>query len=224
MWSNKKGFKYESSNQNTNQNTNQALKYTTSIMKSPIMQTNANIVEDYNEILKGGCIYLPNFFCPTAELSIFNDLKTEINDSLMVNWSKHHKFEDPQFSVTFNKIIDQMAKHFNVKVIQTRMNYYKDHTAYKPLHRDSHAFYVDENNNREKENFTMGASFGCTRALDFVHESTNSKFTFPQNNGDVFAFNSQVNDKFLHGVPKLTKKVISPVCDRISIIAWGIRS
>jgi alkylated DNA repair dioxygenase AlkB len=65
----------------------------------------------------------------------------------------------------------------------------------------------------------MGVSFGASRQLEFKHEESNSIFSFPQNNGDVFAFDSEVNKLFMHGVPKSKKK-----CDaRISVIAWGQR-
>ena len=48
----------------------------------------------------------------------------------------------------------------------------------------------------------MGASFGSARELAFLHDSSEIQFKFPQNNGDVFAFDSVVNDKFKHGMYK----------------------
>ncbi len=104
-----------------------------------------------------------------------------------------------------------MAARFGVKVIQTRLNYYKDGSDWKPFHHDSHAYGDKE------ENFTMGASFGASRELVFVHDATKNKFSFPQNNGDVFAFNREVNQKFMHGVPKTNHEI----GERFSIIAWG---
>jgi len=71
----------------------------------------------------------------------------------------------------------------------------------------------------KKEDFTMGASFGSSRDLEFIHVSTKNSFRFPQNNGDIFAFNSLVNSSFQHGIPK-TKFRTGP---RFSIIAWGRR-
>lgn len=203
----------------TKQNTNnEALKYTNTFIKNNY--ANTKIVTDYEEILKDGCIYIPKFFGSSDDMTIFNKLKSEIDTNLMVNWSKHQKYENPQFSKTFNEIIDRLAKHFNVKVLQTRMNYYKDTSAFKPMHKDSHAYYTDENGVTMKENFTMGASFGYTRALDFLHEESKQKFTFPQKTNDVFCFNDKVNDKFLHGVPN--SKFV-PNSERISVIAWGIK-
>ena len=66
----------------------------------------------------------------------------------------------------------------------------------------------------------MGASFGGERELEFLHEPSGGTFTFPQKNGDVFAFTTEVNKRFKHGVPKLTRGIGGP---RFSIIAWGRR-
>ena len=47
--------------------------------------------------------------------------------------------------------------------------------------------------------------------------ASGQQFSFPQNNGDVFAFTTEVNKRFKHGVPKLVRGVGGP---RFSIIAW----
>jgi hypothetical protein len=218
-WGQKTNSKFTYIKPDDTKNDNKALKYASSIMK--YSNTNVNILNDYDEIIKEGCVYIPKFF--GDDNILFNKLKAEIDVNQMINWSKHQKYENPQFSKTFNEIIDKMAKHFNVKVLQTRMNYYKDTTAFKPMHKDSHAYYTDENGITMKENFTMGASFGFTRELDFVHESSGVKFTFPQKNNDIFCFNDKVNDKFLHGIPKISDNKFVKDSERISIIAWGIR-
>mgnify|MGYP001240530347 CR=1 FL=1 len=204
-----------SENKNQQNHQNQAIKYTGSIMKSEFAIMHCSLSDDYEKILKGGCIYLPNYFCATDNTIIFENLKKEIDFNGMVNWSKHFKHENPTFSKTFNEIVDKMANHFNVEVIQTRLNYYKNGTDWKPMHKDRHAY--GEGNDKIREDFTMGASFGSSRNIDFLHEESNMKFTFPQNNGDIFAFNSEINKKFLHGIPKVFK----PINERFSIIAWG---
>ena len=194
---------------------NRADKYARSLIRSEADRyCNTDLMEDYNKILNGGCYYLPNFFCETPDRTIFEEIKKDIennNDHKFVPWSKHYKHENPEFSDTFNKIVQKMADHFDVEVCQTRLNYYEDGSQWKPMHHDRHAYQGI------KEDFTMGASFGDTRALEFLHEKSNKKFKFVQNNGDVFSFNSEINKKFMHGVPKTFKKV-GP---RISIIAWG---
>jgi hypothetical protein len=75
----------------------------------------------------------------------------------------------------------------------------------------------------KKEDFTMGASFGATRELVFMHpKSGGQQFSFPQKNGDVFAFDSVVNQRFQHGVPRAASSSTAPA-PRFSIIAWGRR-
>lgn len=177
---------------------------------------NPDVMKDYKKALNDGAFYLPNFFEETNDRTIFNKLKAEIESNpncTQTEWSKHFKFENPDYLETVNEIVDKMAKHFNVEVYHTRVNYYKDETSWKPLHKDQNA-YSDK-----KGNWTMGASFGDTRALEFVHDGSKAKFTFPQNNGDVFSFNDDVNKAFMHGVPKIRK----PVGERLSIIAWGAK-
>lgn len=217
MWS-KKGinFKYVEPNKSENH----AGLYSTKLLSSDIDKTNGSLNNDINNALKNGCIYLPNYFCKTNDLTLYENIKNEImaQDSEMKNlvkWSKHFKYENPEFSPTFNNIVQQMAKHFNVEVLQTRLNYYKDGNDFKPLHHDRHAYGIGKD--KIKEDFTMGASFGASRQLDIVHEESKNKFSFPQHNGDIFAFDANVNKKFLHGIPKdfLIKE------PRFSVIAWG---
>lgn len=209
-----KQFKYVQQDKNQNK----AQQYASAVLKNPITST---IHDDYSLLINNNCTYLRNFFCDTNDLTIFNNLKSTLDMNNMIQWSKHHKYENPQSQI-FDDIINKMANHFNVKILQTRMNYYKDFTEFKPMHRDSHAYCKNADGTTSKENFTMGASFGHTRNLDFVHEQSGAKFTFPQHNGDVFAFTDKVNDKFLHGVPKLFKTTV-PNTERISIICWGIK-
>ena len=195
----------------TEKNVNQASKYASSIIKSEIALVDSTLMNDYQTLIKNGCFYLPYFFCEKSYDSIFKKLKEEIKMDSVLNWSKHFKFEDPECSKTFNEIVKKMAEHFKVEIVQTRLNYYCDGNDFKPMHKDRHAYGAI------KENFTMGASFGASRNLDFFHEASKNKFSFPQNNGDVFAFNSDVNKAFLHGVPKANQNVD----ERFSIIAWG---
>ena len=220
MWGDLSGkFKYVPSKKTDIEKKNKASLHAKNIFTNSLDRYDAAIIADYKKILNGGCIYLPNFFEKTIERIIFEKLKNELEENKSecdrVQWSKHFKYENPKFLPTFNAIVDEMAEYFNVKICQTRLNYYKDNTSWKPFHKDSHRKY-----NGIKENFTMGASFGDTRALEFKHDGSNKKFRFPQNNGDIFAFNSKINSKFMHGVPR-TRKIVGP---RFSIIAWGVRS
>lgn len=217
MWKRTPGISYVPPDKNEPQN--QAGKYARQMVKSfnQIDKFDNNVMSDYVKLLNNGAFYLPNFFEKTSERHIFNKLKSEIEDSSdicqQVEWSKHFKFENPTFLPTVNDIVQKMKDHFNVDVHHCRLNYYKDETSFKPLHKDQNA-YSDK-----KGDFTMGASFGETRALEFVHDKTKAKFEFPQNNGDVFSFDQNVNQQFMHGVPKI--KGNKKIGERFSIIAWG---
>lgn len=211
-------FKYVESEKKQDKPQNQADKYASKILKSERALVDGKLTNDYQLILKNGCNYLPNYFCKTNDLTIFNQLKKELDENKnngMINWSKHFRHEDPSFSKTFNIIVEQMAKHFNIEVLQTRLNYYKDGNDWKPYHHDKHAY--EEGNEIIREDFTMGASFGTSRNLDFKHVGSNFSFSFPQNNGDIFAFNADINKAFMHGIPKAN----SNIGERFSIIAWG---
>ncbi|KFH02063.1 hypothetical protein TGMAS_204390 [Toxoplasma gondii MAS] len=135
-----------------------------------------------------------------------------------VNWSRHLKHENPSFSPTFRRVVAQLSSYFDVEVYATRLNLYMDGGDWKPFHKDSHAY---SQVTHLQEDITVGASFGASRALEFVHDSSDSvRFSFPQHNGDVFAFCSEVNKAFKHGVPAAPGTTLSP---RFSVILWGRR-
>lgn len=216
-------FKYipkndKNSNNSNNEKRNQVTKYSSNIIKSEFAMVNGELNVDYQQILKGGCVYLPNHFCETTDLTLFNQLKKDISehDNGIVHWSKHFKHEDPTFSDTFNNIIKKLSDDFKINIVQTRLNYYKNGTDWKPFHHDSHAYGMTKDG-QIKENYTIGVSLGASRHLEFLHESSGLKFKFPQNNGDIFGFTSEVNKKFMHGVPR-EPNIIG---ERFSIIAWG---
>lgn len=219
---------------------NQIEKYVNQLFHSSwTAQFDSTLMLDIQSVLNGGCVYLPAFFCEAKDFVLLQRLSTELeenakkeqtNDNLIddqgsqnsqgkvnvINWSKHLKMENPDFSPTFQEILDKMSNYFDVDIFATRLNFYRDGSDWKPYHHDSHAY-----SNGMKEDFTMGASFGFTRSLSFLHEPSGQHFEFPQQNGDIFAFDSEVNRKFKHGVPKM--KTGSKAAPRFSIIAWGRR-
>ena len=80
-------------------------------------------------------------------------------------------------------------------------------TLIRDYSRDIHSYDNPYNHTRyggrgQREDFTMGVSFGAERELEFLHPESGSKFAFPQKNLDVFAFDSDVNARFQHGVPR----------------------
>ena len=196
---------------------NKAALYASKLIKTNVDQCNNNqLLEDYKIILNNGCFYIPNMFEKSNDRTIYDKLMSEIKkyECKLTIWSKHFKYENPDFLPTLNEIVNKMANYFNVTICHTRLNYYPDNHSWKPFHKDSHKM-VDG----IQENFTMGASFGATRELELKHEETGKTFKFPQNNGDCFAFTSEVNNVFLHGVPKVHTNILP----RFSIIAWGFK-
>ena len=50
------------------------------------------------------------------------------------------KIENPTNLPTFNKIVDELSKLFNVDVSETRLNYYPDQNSWKCPHKDKNAY------------------------------------------------------------------------------------
>ncbi len=209
MWSNN-NFKF---NYQETKNENISSQFSKQLLKSDFDKLNGSLLDDVSKIMNDKCVYIPNFLCKTNDKSWFEKLKSEVSQKNKINWSKHQKIENPTCSETFNEIVNKMASHCNVKVVETRLNFYKDGNDWKPFHQDRHAY------GNIKENYTMGISLGGERQIDFKHIKTKSKFSFPQKNGDLFAFDKEINQLFEHGVPKdHTQK-----SERFSIIAWAIK-
>lgn len=80
-------------------------------------------------------------------------------------------------------------------IYATRLNFYRDNSDWKPWHHDSHAY----GGRQQREDFTIGASFGGARALAFLHEPSGIEFSFPQRNGDVFAFDTEARGAGIPG-------------------------
>ena len=129
-----------------------------------------------------------------------------------------YKHENPCVSPTFKLLLHELSTYFDVDVVHCGLNYYKDGTDYTPYHHDH--YWIPKYNNGEE--ITIGASFGYTRTLSVKHDNTETKFDLEQNNGDIFAFNSTINSKFTHGVPKI-KDDKNIVGERFSLIIMGKR-
>ena len=218
--------------------TNSIAKYATAILRggSESKRVDAGLSETVSKIVSGNAVYIEGFHCEEDDFRYLEQLAEDLEESRysttsskrkgeedfgggVMNWSKHLKQENPEFSETFRTVVERMASYFDVDVYATRLNFYRDGSDWKPYHHDSHAFGA----NGRKEDFTMGASFGAQRALSFLHEPSASSFEFPQKNGDVFAFSSEVNAAMQHGVPRLSGHEQFVANPRFSVIAWGRR-
>jgi hypothetical protein len=195
---------------------NEAAAYARKMMRSESAQGDSKLWVDYQLLIQGHAIYLPQLLTRKTDFTVLQRLTDDLNHNTaagMVNWSQHFKHENPTFSPTFQEIVAAMAAYFEVDVYASRLNFYADSSSWKPFHHDSHAY----GGHQQREDFTMGASFGATRALVFKHVETGHQFSFPQANGDVFAFTTKVNAMFQHGVPKEASVGPAP---RFSVIAW----
>ena len=171
-----------------------------------------------NEDSGPGPMGRPTMSTETEDSVAFSETSFDADAVKIISWSKHQLIENPTTSKTFNDIIAKAAAYFDLDVYQTRLNYYADASSWKPFHHDSHAY----GGRALREDFTLGISLGSARDLAFLHVASERQFSFPQENGDVFAFTNEVNTKFMHGVPKVTCGA-GKVGPRFSLIAWGRR-
>lgn len=204
------------------------------VTQSESARVDGTLMEDFKPILNGNCVCLSNFVCAKSDATLFERLKRDLiahsgdklktekdadgnGSSGLIDWSKHEVYENPTtISATFNAIVELLDHYFDVEVYATRLNYYRDGSTWKPFHHDSHAY----GGRALREDFTVGISLGQARELQFLHEPSGRIFSFPQDNGDCFAFTNEVNTKFKHGVPKSADASCK---DRFSIIVWGRR-
>ena len=201
---------------------NNAVTYALDIVRSESARVDGQLTDDFGCFLTGNCFYLPGFSCDGEDQSIYRQMKSEIAASAnagegLAAWSKHQVVEQPEVrSGTFNQVVAMLSEYFDVDVHAVRLNYYSNGSQWKPFHHDSHAY----GSKALKEDFTMGVSFGATRCLSWLHPPSNRSFSIPQRNGDCFAFTSEVNSRFMHGVPRRDECLE----DRMSVIVWGRRN
>jgi hypothetical protein len=191
------------------------------LMASPIATLDGSLSRDYELLAEGHAVYVPGLLCDVDDFSLLkelmHDLALSAQSDTFVARSRHAKIENPDALPTLNKIVRALALYFDMDVFATRLNFYADNSAWKPFHHDSHAYAKSAG---AAEDFTVGVSLGAERELVFKHVESGQQFSFPQRNGDLFAFDSAVNKRFQHGVPRARERIVGP---RFSIIAWGRR-
>lgn len=202
--------------------------YTTTILTSEAARSDGVLANHVGTVLNGHCFYHKNMLCPVDDYTLLHTLLQELYDhekakgdtNSILHWNNHYKYEDPSFSPTFQLICKWLGEYFDLEVLATRLNIYMP-SDHKSLHHDSHRYGSD----KKREDCTVGVSLGATRALTFFHPTSKQSFDIPQTNGDVFAFDSLVNSRFMHGVPKLPPSNVdeSYLGPRLSIICWGRR-
>jgi hypothetical protein len=200
-------------------------------------------------------LLVPNLFHDYAPNVIYNQLVNEIStcgipeEELFKLWhGDSHLIADDKLKLknvetnkliswkekvpTFNMIIERIRTFFNMDIKATRYNFYKDPSQWKPFHKDAAAIKPDK---ADKQNFTVGVSFGITRSAAFERDTHDKTvISIPLADGQIYAFCNETNKLWRHGILQAKKKdseinrtnesnesnlVIKD--GRISIIAWG---
>jgi len=185
-------------------------------------------VYDSNDV-----VIVPDFLKEDSVNELYNKLLYEINssgiehDKLWKLWhGDNHLIADDHLNwkekvPTFQYIVECIEKYFSMEIKSTRFNYYKDSSDWKPYHHDAAAV---KPHIAEKQNFTVGVSLGATRNISFEYAYGDNKkravVSIPLLNCSAYAFGSDVNINWKHGVPQINPdKAFNE--GRISIIAWG---
>lgn len=116
---------------------------------------------------------------------------------------------------TFNLVIDRLVNFFGVKPAATRMNWYKKHTEFKPMHFD--AAYVKPEK-AKTQNITIAVSFGQPRDIVFENAQSRQKVCIEQGDNDVYLFMNDINSTWRHGV---SQGIDEERSSRVSVIVWG---
>jgi hypothetical protein len=193
----------------------------------------------FNKVLEGGARHLRGVFGRADDLGLFDALRKELGrgegawsrgtkGSARIKWSipglngcglldgeivqDLHGDELPAFSFVLRSLADSV----DAEMLSWWVNIYEESSIGLGFHHDH------QSNNQGLRwgrifDVTAGASFGACRELTFRHAATSREFGFSQANGDVFAFDTQTDKDFMHGIYK-QKKCCGP---RISVIIVG---
>jgi len=180
--------------------------------------------ESYSE---NDIVIVSNFINETTQNEIYDNLLKEMeetnNDKLWKEWhGDTHLIADDNQNwktkvPTFNIILKEIEKYFNMEIKSTRFNLYKDSNDWKPFHHDAAAI---KEHIAKNQNFTVGVSFGATRNVAFEHVKSKTVISIPLVNCTAYAFAKNINIEWKHGIPQIhPDKAFNN--GRISIIAWG---
>ncbi|CAE7507476.1 unnamed protein product [Symbiodinium natans] len=194
-------------------------------------KSNFNLLESaadsvYSSVLDGNAHYYKALVADAGDFSTYQALLSELEykPAWMSGGLPLHRptalGSESQLrqSPTYERVVRFLAGYFGVEPIRSLVNHYRSGEDFTSFHSDQYFSGV---------NMTIGASFGEERALVFEHRETKEQFSFPQHNGDVFAFTDSVNRLFVHGIPRERRARSTTACGhtpgRISVIVWGRR-
>ncbi|CAE7039291.1 unnamed protein product [Symbiodinium sp. CCMP2456] len=195
--------------------------------------------QDVDRLSHDDVIVMPEFFGRANDWDAYYTLLREVREGQangidQTKWESWHEgahllTKNPSCSRAFNDVLDRICDHFSIanghlrhsasrEVLGMRFNWYRDGSDWKPFHHDAAAF-----NPRmaEKQNCTVGVSFGSSRELAFRNTASGDLLYFPQSNGMLFFFGRDVNIRWQHGLNALPLEQQSGK-GRISIILWGL--
>jgi len=188
-------------------------------------RSNFNLVagavdEGYQTVLGGNAFYYESLMCRADDFSLYDVLVQELEyvpcwmsgGTPLYRPTALGSKEALEKSRSYERVVRSLAGHFGAEPIRSLVNYYRDGDDYTSFHSDQFFSGVD---------MTIGASFGHERTLVFEHRNSKERFSFPQHNGDVFAFTDEVNNCFTHAVPP--ERRLAHSLGRISVIVWARR-
>mmetsp|Transcript_114266 Transcript_114266/g.318106 ORF Transcript_114266/g.318106 Transcript_114266/m.318106 type:complete len:330 (-) Transcript_114266:21-1010(-) len=194
--------------------------------RSDFSLVNGSVASAYQTVLGGNAFYYQALICRADDYSMHEALVKELEyapcwmsgGTPLYRPTALGTEEALKKSRTYEHIVRWLAGHFGVEPVRSLVNYYRDGEDYTSFHSDQYYSEV---------NMTIGASFGEDRTLLFEHRESGEQFSFPQHNGDVFAFTDEVNNQFMHAVPREKRRARSASCrhtpGRISVILWARR-
>ena len=170
-----------------------------------------NVHPELTQCMLRGAVHVEGLFRDTE---VHRALYHELHACQRLPWSRHQIIEQRGPAVCY--VLSKLQDRFGVtRVIDTRVNVYEKND-WKPRHQDRNAHCENAGN------VTCGASFFSEGSLAFAPvepEGSEDAFVFRQKPGDVFAFDNEVNRKFVHSVLPQEREVSF----RVSIVLWGER-
>ena len=174
--------------------------------------------------------FLSGFLCAADDQSVMERLRAELEaeEKAMSEWhGARHLGLHFESGIAGgdrslrSQLVGRMEQAFGIKASAVRLNMYRSQQDYKPFH------YDRGQDSEGVPQLTVGASFGAVRELTLLHVKSGVTMSFPQQNGDVFAFTPELNEVFMHGVPHILPNSPSSLdpaeSARMSMIVWGAR-
>eukprot|EP00437_Effrenium_voratum_P066454 CAMPEP_0181499638 /NCGR_PEP_ID=MMETSP1110-20121109/54770_1 /TAXON_ID=174948 /ORGANISM="Symbiodinium sp., Strain CCMP421" /LENGTH=237 /DNA_ID=CAMNT_0023627847 /DNA_START=20 /DNA_END=730 /DNA_ORIENTATION=- len=169
----------------------------------------------------GSCVHVPALGSSAEDAQLAKSLLTDIQKvgkQLRLHRSRRHLQiwgEHLTSSKTFTAVVSRLLSLFGLKLVDCWVNVYRSGEEEKSPHHDN---YQDRS---PSPTATIGLSLGSTRDIVFRDRYSGETFPIPQQNGDVFAFDSSFNRLFTHAIPPSEDDDTGL---RLSIIVWAMES